>query len=158
MEDEEDKPFYEESDEEDEQEDKPTKYFMDHDHKLLLKATKSLLQSRNSAVRKIWFILTCGFELFLKIQTKVFDKPVLVKYQIKYESTFLACVSCAWISNYINIIILITPGCDGSFAAVLPRGPQKWLSSLCEGAYKAVERQKGSPVHCAAKHRFHFTY
>ncbi|KAK6188892.1 hypothetical protein SNE40_004974 [Patella caerulea] len=49
-----DRPFYEDSDKEDEEEEvsemKKTPYMMDHDHRLLLRQAKPLLNSRNAAV------------------------------------------------------------------------------------------------------------
>lgn len=53
-EDDENKPFYDDSDDEDEETEKPDKskkkLMLDPDHRLLLKNTKPLLQSRNASV------------------------------------------------------------------------------------------------------------
>lgn len=48
-----DKPFYEDSDEDEEKEKKDESLVLDPDHRLLLRNTKPLLQSRNSSVSRI---------------------------------------------------------------------------------------------------------
>ena len=47
-----DKPFYEDSEEDEEKEKKDDSLVLDPDHRLLLRNTKPLLQSRNSSVSK----------------------------------------------------------------------------------------------------------